>query len=1698
MKFQKMFNLKKRHRREPRVNAFVLESLEPRLLLSATPMTAAVVTTDHLDYAPGETAVITTSIHTGEGPHFTTGELVRFQVTRTDGMADYVGSTADMAPAGNEAWYVTDGVGGFAAHQEFDINGQAIDRDANGVADWIAPDNDLTVNGSISTTWYVEEQYRNSSLLVTAAGQESGAVATQSFTDAVGANNAPSGADQTITITENTPYAFNVADLGFTDPNDTPANGFQAVTITALPVDGTLTLHGTPVQAGDSITLPTVGVSWTAHASSQGWHAVASSADGSKLVAAALGGQLYTSTDGGVTWAAHESNRQWVSVASSADGTKLVAAALNWGTSGDQLYTSTDAGVTWTARANNQQWRSVASSEDGMRLVAAAHGGQLYTSTDAGVTWTARESTRLWESIASSADGTMLVAGVWNGQLYTSTDAGVTWAARESTRLWNAITSSADGTQLAAGAYNGQLYTSMDAGVTWTARENSRVWYSLTSSTDGTRLAAAADGGQLYTSTDAGMTWTAHESSQRWLSIASSADGTKLVAGAYGGQLYTSVPQPLGLVYTPAANANGNSLASITFQVQDSGGTANGGVNLDQTPNTIAFNVTPVHHVINNAPSGTDQTITINENEPYTFSVADFGFTDPNDTPANGFQAVTITALPVDGTLTLHGTPVQAGESITLPPAGETWTARASSQGWDAIASSADGTMLVAAVWNGQLYTSSDAGVTWTARENMRGWHSVASSSDGMQLVAAVWNGQLYTSSDAGVTWTARESTRPWVSVASSADGKQLVAATHGQLYTSTNAGVTWTARESNRLWQSVASSADGSKLVAASWNGQLYTSTDAGVTWTARESNRQWRSVASSTDGIHLVAAADGGQLYTSTDAGVTWTARESTRRWYAVASSAGGTKLVAADAAGYTTGRLYSSTDAGVTWTARESNRQWLAVASSADGTKLVAGAYGGQLYTSVAQLDLVYTPKVNAHGTSLASVVFQVQDSGRTANGGVNLDQTPNTITFNVTPVHVTVTTTVTSSAATSTYGDHVTFTATVTPANGTSRPVGSVEFFDGQTSLGSITNASNGTGLDEIFTLSVSNLATGAHAIHAVYTATDASVHNTSGNIMQTVNKANAAVIGYSGIYDAAAHGPTAVGVFGESLSGLVLSVPTHTDAGIYLDRFTFTDLTGNYNNVVNGSVIYTIDKAEATITVNGYSGTYDGAAHGAMGTVVGALDDLSAVGSSLDLGSSFTNAPGGTAYWTFHGGNNYHDQHGSVAIVIAKADATITVTGYNGVYDGGADRATGTARGVLGESLNGLDLSGTSHTDAGSYSDSWPFTDGTGNYNDASGTVITSIDRANATITVDGYSGVYDGAAHGARGTVIGVDAVGAALGSSLDLGLSFINAGSGTAIWTFNGGNNYHDQHGSVVIGINAKTISYTIGNASHVFGNTANLATDLGTAFLTGVNGETLAIVYSSAGNTVASLVGSYAINGSVSNGTGMLSNYHVIINPGTLTVTTPRVVTIVQDGVNLIIVGTGSCDSITVDATNQNSITVNGGARFSVGVGGRVIVYGMAGSDNISLIGNINLEAHGGDGNDTITGGAGNDVIFGDLGNDTLTGSAGNDVLVGGSGSDRLVGSAGHDLLISGELIGDHNGGAYDYAALRAIDDSWAANWSVDADLESTSGDVLDESGSADQLTGSSGHDWFILGSTDKITDIKSTTKDGDKITY
>lgn len=283
---------------------------------------------------------------------------------------------------------------------------------------------------------------------------------------------------------------------------------------------------------------------WTAHDIDRYWSAVASSADGSKLVAATgTNGFIYTSNDYGITWTQSSSPvGQWYALASSADGTKLIAASSPGG-----LFTSGDSGATWTQRETNRDWRAVASSTDGTKLAAVAYNAQIYTSVDSGVTWTPRETVRKWTSIASSADGTKLAAGAdLLSPIYTSTDSGLTWSPNSGFTYMFSIASSYDGTKLVSAGANGySIYTSTDSGLNWVTRDIPRNWGRVTSSGDGTILAAVgsspnSNGGRVYTSNNSGITWTPRDAIRNWGAVALSADGRRIVATVANGQIYTS------------------------------------------------------------------------------------------------------------------------------------------------------------------------------------------------------------------------------------------------------------------------------------------------------------------------------------------------------------------------------------------------------------------------------------------------------------------------------------------------------------------------------------------------------------------------------------------------------------------------------------------------------------------------------------------------------------------------------------------------------------------------------------------------------------------------------------------------------------------------------------------------------------------------------------------------------------------------------------------------------------------------------------------------------------------------------------------------------------------------------------------------------------------------------------------------------
>ncbi|MGL4396067.1 MAG: Ig-like domain-containing protein, partial [Hyphomicrobium sp.] len=135
-----------------------------------------------------------------------------------------------------------------------------------------------------------------------------------------------------------------------------------------------------------------------------------------------------------------------------------------------------------------------------------------------------------------------------------------------------------------------------------------------------------------------------------------------------GGSLFMN---PDGTMrFTPTANISGT--FSTNFTISDgNGGTAT---------STVTLTIIPV----NDAPQGTDRTITVSEDTSHTFAASDFGFSDVNDSPANTLAAVIVSSLPSAGSLTLSGVAVTVGQSISAASiANLKWTPPANANGAD-------------------------------------------------------------------------------------------------------------------------------------------------------------------------------------------------------------------------------------------------------------------------------------------------------------------------------------------------------------------------------------------------------------------------------------------------------------------------------------------------------------------------------------------------------------------------------------------------------------------------------------------------------------------------------------------------------------------------------------------------------------------------------------------------------------------------------------------------------------------------------------------------------------------------------------------------------------------------------------------------------------------------------------------------------
>jgi hypothetical protein len=117
-------------------------------------------------------------------------------------------------------------------------------------------------------------------------------------------------------------------------------------------------------------------------------------------------------------------------------------------------------------------------------------------------------------------------------------------------------------------------------------------------------------------------------------------------------KLFSSVDisDPQNFTLDFAADAFGT--ADITIRATDSGGL--------WVEDTFTVKVDPV----NDAPSSQNDTVTTDEDTPYTFRADDFEFNDVD--PGDTLQEVKISELPSNGTLTLNGKEVTRGQVISI------------------------------------------------------------------------------------------------------------------------------------------------------------------------------------------------------------------------------------------------------------------------------------------------------------------------------------------------------------------------------------------------------------------------------------------------------------------------------------------------------------------------------------------------------------------------------------------------------------------------------------------------------------------------------------------------------------------------------------------------------------------------------------------------------------------------------------------------------------------------------------------------------------------------------------------------------------------------------------------------------------------------------------------------------------------------
>jgi PKD repeat protein len=169
------------------------------------------------------------------------------------------------------------------------------------------------------------------------------------------------------------------------------------------------------------------------------------------------------------------------------------------------------------------------------------------------------------------------------------------------------------------------------------------------------------------------------------------------------------------------------------------------------------------------------------------------------------------------------------------------------------------------------------------------------------------------------------------------------------------------------------------------------------------------------------------------------------------------------------------------------------------------------------------------------------------------------------------------------------------------------------------------------------------------------------------------------------------------------------------------------------------------------------------------------------------------------------------------------------------------------------------------------------------------------------------------------------------------------------------------------------------------------------------------------------------------------------VTVNDGTTSTTQTRNLTVSdafvgQDPTDstqqaIILSGTSRDDVINIASASNGRIRafINGVATPIFNSGLRVVVFGHAGADRITVNNDVTVDAYieGGADNDTITTSSGRDFVNAGSGSDVITTNAGRDIVFGGGGADTIDTGAGEDIAIGSDVAATQS--------IKRIRDEW-----------------------------------------------------------